>query len=95
LDKSIMRVRVKSVKEAGLADVYCLYVPEHHNFAVGERGFFISNCDALRYGIFDILGQPPQTIKAGGLTLTHSLFEETKHPGQQPTFHNNLTRQMA
>jgi PBSX family phage terminase large subunit len=53
-------------------------------------------CDALRYGIFDLLGKPPQMIKAGGLTLTHALFEESKHPGQQATFYSDkLTRQMA
>ena len=44
-----MRLRVKSVKEAGYEDVYCLTVPELHNFAVGGRGIFISNCDKIRY----------------------------------------------
>jgi PBSX family phage terminase large subunit len=52
--------------------------------------------DALRYGLYGILGKPPQMIHAGGLTLTHALFEEGKHPGQQATFYNDrLTRQMA
>jgi PBSX family phage terminase large subunit len=52
-------------------------------------------CDALRYACMDVLGKPHQMIKTGGLTLTHSLFEEAKHREQEPTYYSKLTRRMA
>lgn len=39
-----------SVKDAGISDVYCLYVPNTHSFAI-ESGQISHNCDSLRYGL--------------------------------------------
>jgi hypothetical protein len=41
--------QVKSVEDSGLADVYCLRVPQYGHFCI-ENGLVVSNCaDALRY----------------------------------------------
>jgi hypothetical protein len=49
-----MRLKVKSIKVSKPEDVYCLIVPELHNFAAGQRGIFISNCDMLRYSVMSL-----------------------------------------
>jgi PBSX family phage terminase large subunit len=43
-------VRVKAVRPAGRADVFNLYVDEHHNFSA--NGIILHNCDALRYFVY-------------------------------------------
>lgn len=39
--------KIKSIEEDGIEDVYCLYVPDTHNFV--SNGIVSHNCDALRY----------------------------------------------
>jgi len=38
---------IKIIEEDGFEDVYCIYVPETHNFV--SNGIVSHNCDALRY----------------------------------------------
>jgi len=40
---------IKSIEEDGYEDVYCIYVPETHNFI--SNGIVSHNCDALRYAV--------------------------------------------
>jgi hypothetical protein len=42
-------VGVRSIEDAGRADVYCLTVPATEAFCI-EGGLIVHNCDALRYG---------------------------------------------
>lgn len=39
--------KIKSIKEDGFEDVYCLSIPETGNFVA--NGIVVKNCDALRY----------------------------------------------
>jgi hypothetical protein len=41
-------MKVKKIEKIENADVYNMYVKNHHNFAV-NGGFIVHNCDALRY----------------------------------------------
>ena len=48
---TIERVKVKSVKYIGKADVYNMEVDRHHNFSI-NGGIIVHNCyDGLTYGI--------------------------------------------
>jgi PBSX family phage terminase large subunit len=52
--RSTMRLKVKSIRVSKTEDVFCLTVPELHNFAAGQRGIFIGNCDAVRYAVMSL-----------------------------------------
>ena len=50
-------MRVKSIKYAGEQDVYCMDVPDHHNFLV-NGGIVSHNCmDATRYYLYTRYGK--------------------------------------
>jgi hypothetical protein len=56
-------LNVRSVEDAGRADVYCLTVPATGAFCI-EGGIVVKNCDALRYGCLYrswIKTEPPPT----------------------------------
>jgi hypothetical protein len=42
-------MKIKKITKLGKEDVYNLYVPETHNFAI-QDGLVVSNCDTVRYG---------------------------------------------
>lgn len=50
VDVSCHGQKVKGIKRLGLADVYCLTVPETGNFIA--NGIVIKNCDAMRYALY-------------------------------------------
>jgi hypothetical protein len=54
---------VRSVSAAGQADVYNLSVATQHEYVA--NGLFVSNCDALRYGLCtEALPAPPPVQRA-------------------------------
>ena len=52
---NIVGVKVKSLKKAGKADVYCLSAEK--NRTIIANGIITGNCDALRYALFTAFGK--------------------------------------
>ena len=51
----VVGVRVKSIKQDGFEDVYCMVVSKNRNMIA--NGIIVSNCDALRYALFTAFGK--------------------------------------